>query len=272
MSAAAGVFNVVLILVVVVRSTCGSRGGRRRQHELTATVLAARRRAYRPHGPARRNVGWQRHRRLGAARSPACSWRWSFLCALHRDAAELAAPEQRRRADPADAPAPRVWQLSTYTQVLGDDRFLNWLKTSLLVATTSTLIVDPRRDPGGVLHGAVPLPRTDGLPASSCWSPRCSRRPRWSSASTASSSTSTWSTPTCALILTNAAFNLAFAVWILHGFFSSIPKEVEEAAHLDGCGRVRHAAAGHAAADAARRRHRDRSSRSSPRGTSTSSR
>ena len=40
-----------------------------------------------------------------------------------------------------------------------------------------------------------------------------------------------------ALILTNAAFNLAFAVWILHGFFASIPKEVEEAASLDGCGR-----------------------------------
>ena len=41
-----------------------------------------------------------------------------------------------------------------------------------------------------------------------------------------------------ALILTNAAFNLAFAVWILHGFFASIPKEVEEAAELDGCGPV----------------------------------
>jgi len=37
--------------------------------------------------------------------------------------------------------------------------------------------------------------------------------------------------------LTNSAFNLAFAIWILHGFFSSIPKEVEESAHLDGCGR-----------------------------------
>ena len=40
-----------------------------------------------------------------------------------------------------------------------------------------------------------------------------------------------------AIILTNAAFNLAFAMWILHGFFSSIPKEVEEAPNLDGCGR-----------------------------------
>lgn len=31
-----------------------------------------------------------------------------------------------------------------------------------------------------------------------------------------------------ALIITNAAFNLAFAVWILHGFFSSIPTGSEE--------------------------------------------
>ena len=42
-----------------------------------------------------------------------------------------------------------------------------------------------------------------------------------------------------ALILTNAAFNLAFAIWILRAFFASIPKEIEEAAAVDGCGRVR---------------------------------
>ena len=40
------------------------------------------------------------------------------------------------------------------------------------------------------------------------------------------------------LILTNAAFNLAFAIWILQGFFSSIPREIEEAAQLDGCSRI----------------------------------
>jgi multiple sugar transport system permease protein len=40
------------------------------------------------------------------------------------------------------------------------------------------------------------------------------------------------------LILTNAAFNLAFAVWILRAFFASIPREIEEAAEVDGCGRV----------------------------------
>jgi multiple sugar transport system permease protein len=41
-----------------------------------------------------------------------------------------------------------------------------------------------------------------------------------------------------ALILTDAAFNIAFALWILQGFFAAIPKDIEEAAALDGCGRV----------------------------------
>lgn len=41
-----------------------------------------------------------------------------------------------------------------------------------------------------------------------------------------------------ALILVNAAFNLAFSTWILHAYFSSIPVDLEEAAQLDGCGRL----------------------------------
>ena len=40
------------------------------------------------------------------------------------------------------------------------------------------------------------------------------------------------------MILVNAAFNLSFAVWIMHSFFSSVPREIEEAAWLDGCGRL----------------------------------
>lgn len=40
-----------------------------------------------------------------------------------------------------------------------------------------------------------------------------------------------------ALIITNAAFNLAFAIWILNGYFISIPVEIEEAAAIDGCNR-----------------------------------
>lgn len=37
------------------------------------------------------------------------------------------------------------------------------------------------------------------------------------------------------LMLINAAFNQAFAVWLLHGTFSAISSEMEQAARIDGC-------------------------------------
>ncbi|MEK2491468.1 carbohydrate ABC transporter permease [Kitasatospora purpeofusca] len=39
------------------------------------------------------------------------------------------------------------------------------------------------------------------------------------------------------LILCNAAFNLAFAIWILTAYFASIPVALEESAMIDGLGR-----------------------------------
>jgi multiple sugar transport system permease protein len=44
--------------------------------------------------------------------------------------------------------------------------------------------------------------------------------------------------PTLSLVIVDAGFNLAFAVWILNAFFSSIPAELEEAAMVDGLGRI----------------------------------
>ncbi|KQR26501.1 sugar ABC transporter permease [Microbacterium sp. Leaf151] len=46
--------------------------------------------------------------------------------------------------------------------------------------------------------------------------------------------TDTW----LAMILVNAGFNLSFAVWIMHSFFAGVPKEIDEAAQLDGAGRM----------------------------------
>lgn len=40
-----------------------------------------------------------------------------------------------------------------------------------------------------------------------------------------------------ALIIANAAASLAFGIWLLTGYFSTIPQEVEEAALIDGCSR-----------------------------------
>ncbi|HUC18753.1 MAG TPA: carbohydrate ABC transporter permease [Acetobacteraceae bacterium] len=41
-----------------------------------------------------------------------------------------------------------------------------------------------------------------------------------------------------ALILVNAGFNMAFAVWILSAYVSAIPAELEEAAFIDGTSRI----------------------------------
>jgi multiple sugar transport system permease protein len=44
--------------------------------------------------------------------------------------------------------------------------------------------------------------------------------------------------PILSLILVNAGFNLAFAVWLMNGYFSSIPVELEEAAMVDGASKL----------------------------------
>jgi multiple sugar transport system permease protein len=44
--------------------------------------------------------------------------------------------------------------------------------------------------------------------------------------------------PVISLILVNAGFNLAFAIWILNAYFSSIPPELEEAAMVEGATRL----------------------------------
>lgn len=41
------------------------------------------------------------------------------------------------------------------------------------------------------------------------------------------------------LILLNAAFNQAFAIWLLRGTFVGISPEMEQAAKIDGCGTIR---------------------------------
>ena len=40
------------------------------------------------------------------------------------------------------------------------------------------------------------------------------------------------------LILANTVFTISFTTWLMHGYFSSIPKEIEEAAYIDGCSRM----------------------------------
>jgi multiple sugar transport system permease protein len=132
---------------------------------------------------------------------------------------------------------PRTWQWSTFSQVLGDQRFLNWLKTSLLVATSSTVIVVLAAVPAAYFTARFRFPGRIAflflVLITQMFAPTSLVVGLYREFFELNM-VNTY----MALILTNSAFNMAFAIWILHGFFSSIPKEVEESAHLDGCGRL----------------------------------
>lgn len=132
---------------------------------------------------------------------------------------------------------PREWQWNTYSQILSDERFLNWLKTSLLVATASTAIVVLIAIPAAYATARF---RFKGRMAflflvlvTQMFAPTSLVVGLYREFFELNM-VNTYG----ALILTNAAFNLAFAVWILNGFFTSIPKEVEEAAELDGSSKL----------------------------------
>jgi multiple sugar transport system permease protein len=132
---------------------------------------------------------------------------------------------------------PLEWRPGTFLEVLADPGFQSWLSVSLVVAAASTVIV--------VLAAAPAAYYT------------ARRRFRGRSAFLVLVLVTQMFAPTslvvglyrefleldlvntyAALILTNAAFNLAFAIWILRAVFASIPKEIEEAAAVDGCGRL----------------------------------
>ncbi|WP_404386558.1 carbohydrate ABC transporter permease [Knoellia locipacati] len=131
---------------------------------------------------------------------------------------------------------PQVWQWSTYADVLGDERFRSWLWTSMLVAAASTVVVVLVSVPAAYMTARYKFPgRTPFLLlvlVTQMFSPTALVVGLYREFFELNL-INTYG----ALILTNAAFNLAFAVWILHGFFSSIPTEVEEAALLDGVSR-----------------------------------
>ncbi|MDQ2958419.1 MAG: carbohydrate ABC transporter permease [Actinomycetota bacterium] len=183
----------------------------------------------------RRPVGWRRARRFVLPLA-------GFLVALVFLAPYLVMvlDSLRTSTDVLDSPPtllPRHWQWNTFSTVLHDDRFLNWLKTSLLVAISSTAIVLVVSVPAAYVTSRFRFPGRSAflllVLITQMFSPTSLVVGIYREFFEADL-VNTY----LAIILTNAAFNLAFAIWILHGFFSSIPIEVEEAADLDGCGRL----------------------------------
>jgi multiple sugar transport system permease protein len=132
---------------------------------------------------------------------------------------------------------PKAWTPQAFQQVLTDPSFQNWLKTSLIVATSSTLIVILVAIPAAyftarfTFRGRVTflglVVITQMFAPTSLVVGLYREFYDFNLINTYTS-----------LILTNAAFNIAFALWILQSFFAAIPKDIEESAAIDGCGRV----------------------------------
>jgi multiple sugar transport system permease protein len=133
---------------------------------------------------------------------------------------------------------PQAWQPDTFLAVVRDEAFQSWLGVSLVVATASTVLVILAAVPAGYYTARYRFPGRAAflflVLVTQMFAPTALVVGLYREFFELDL-IDTYA----ALILTNAAFNLAFAVWILRAFFTSIPREIEEAAAVDGCGRVR---------------------------------
>lgn len=146
-------------------------------------------------------------------------------------------PEGELRTTPPRL-TPVEWRPGNFLEVLGDPSFQTWLRASLLVALTSTAIVVLAATPAAYYTARHRFPGRSAflliVLITQMFSPTAlvvGLYRQFFELGLVDTYT--------ALILTNAAFNLAFAVWILRAFFAAIPREIEEAAAVDGCGRLR---------------------------------
>jgi multiple sugar transport system permease protein len=133
---------------------------------------------------------------------------------------------------------PVVWQPGNFLDVLNDPAFQGWLTVSLIVALASTALVVIAAVPAAYYTARHRFPGRAAflfvVLVTQMFAPTALVVGLYREFFEVGLINSY-----AALILTNAAFNLAFAVWILRAFFASIPREIEEAAAVDGCGRLR---------------------------------
>ena len=143
-------------------------------------------------------------------------------------------PEAELRITPPRL-LPVHWQPATFLQVLADPGFQTWLRVSLIVALASTALVLLAATPAAYYTARHRFPGRAAfllvVLVTQMFSPTALVVGLYREFFELDL-VNTYA----ALILTNAAFNLAFAVWILRAFFASIPREIEEAAAVDGCG------------------------------------
>jgi multiple sugar transport system permease protein len=133
---------------------------------------------------------------------------------------------------------PPVWiffpTIQNYTDVLVMDRFSRYLTNSLIVGVVSTLFTLTF---GGMAAYALVRFRFMGRGVISITTLLLRMLPPAVLAVPVFVIWSDWDllNRRTGLILVYVAMNLPFTIWILYGFIAQIPKELEEAAVIDGC-------------------------------------
>lgn len=142
-------------------------------------------------------------------------------------------PEAELRISPPRL-LPVTWRPQNFWTVLGDPEFQSWLRVSLVVAVASTALVIVAAVPAAYHTARHRFPGRGAflflVLVSQMFAPTALVVGLYREFFELGL-INTYA----ALILVNAAFNLAFAIWILRAFFASIPREIEEAAEVDGC-------------------------------------
>jgi multiple sugar transport system permease protein len=143
-------------------------------------------------------------------------------------------PEAELRITPPRL-LPVTWRPQNFWTVLCDPEFQSWLRVSLVVAMASTALVIVAAVPAAYHTARHRFPGRGAflflVLVSQMFAPTALVVGLYREFFELGL-INTYA----ALVLVNAAFNLAFAIWILRAFFASIPREIEEAAEVDGCG------------------------------------
>ena len=146
-------------------------------------------------------------------------------------------PESELRTSPPRL-LPVRWRFENFLAVLADPGFQTWLQVSLIVAVASTALVVLAAVPAAYYTARHRFRGRSGflflVLVTQMFSPTALVVGLYREFFELDL-VNTYA----ALVVTNAAFNLAFAIWILRAFFASIPREIEDAAAVDGCGRLR---------------------------------
>ena len=132
---------------------------------------------------------------------------------------------------------PEVWHWENYVNIWKDVPLLIYFKNSLIVAVFGTALCIVCAIPGGYALARMNFPGKKTMMSliimTQMFSPVVMMVGIYKVMSSMHLANSL-----VGIILLVAAFNQAFAVWLLSGTFATISKELEEAARIDGCNKV----------------------------------